>query len=243
MIPAFLYRNLRARYRDERQEIWALVSAIERGQIAVDCGAFKGSFLWSLSRAVGDGKVVAFEPQAGPASYLREVVARCGLRNVTVEHMAVSDHEGKMILRLPGGSVSAGASIEQEFVDDPDCTMEEVRVVSLDAYFADCSTKVAAIKIDVEGHELAVFRGAERLIERNSPLLVFECEERHLSGHSVADVLNWLKKRGYDGSFVRKGRLLPISEFDPSIHQKQEGERFWDAHDYCNNFIMRKLHT
>lgn len=240
MICTFLYRNLKARYRDERQELLTLTSAIRPGDIAIDCGAYKGSYLWSLSRAVGPGRVVAFEPQAGPASYLREAVVRCGLKNVTVEHKAVSDHEGRMTLRLPGGSASAGASLEREFADDPNCAKEEVEVISLDGYFADCAARISALKIDVEGHEPAVFQGAERLIEKHSPLLVFECEERHLSGRSVRAVLSWLQDRGYDGSFVRMGKLLPISQFDPSVHQKREGDRFWDARDYCNNFIMRK---
>jgi len=240
MICKFLYRNLRARFRDERQEIRALISAVRPGDIAVDCGAYKGSYLWSLSRAVGPGRVVAFEPQASPVRYLQEVVARRGLRNVTVENKAVSNREGRMTLRLPGGSASPGASLEQEFADDPDCATEEVEVVSLDGYFGDTTQRIAALKIDVEGHELSVFEGSERLIEKHSPVIVFECEERHLVGHSVADVLRWLQDRGYDGSFVRMGRLMPIAEFDPSAHQKQSGDRFWDAQDYCNNFIMRK---
>ena len=240
MTCTFLYRNLKARYRDERQDLLALISAIRPGDIAVDCGAYKGSYLWSLSRAVGPGRVVAFEPQAGPASYLQEVVARCGLKNVIVENKAVSDCEGRMTLYIPGGTASAGASLEQKFADDPNCAMGEVEIVSLDSYFADSAARIAALKIDVEGHELAVFQGAERLIEKHSPVLVFECEERHLRGRSVVDVLKWLQERGYDGSFVQTGRLVPISEFDASVHQKREGDRFWDAHGYCNNFIMRK---
>ena len=240
MICSFLYRNLKARYRDERQEIRALTSAIRPGDVAVDCGAYKGSYLWSLSRAVGPGRVVAFEPQAAPAHYLREVVARCGLRNVTIENIAVSDHEGRMSLRLPGGSNSPGASLEHEFADDPDCATAEVDVVSLDGYFDDCTARIAALKIDVEGHELAVFEGAERLIDKHSPVLVFECEERHLSGRSVRDVLRWLQDRGYDGSVVQAGRLVPVAEFDPSVHQAQDSDRFWDAKDYANNFIMRR---
>ena len=31
-----------------------------------------------------------------------------------------------------------------------------------------------------------------------------------------------------------------IREFDPAVHQRQEAGRFWDAPDYCNNFIMTK---
>jgi hypothetical protein len=33
---------------------------------------------------------------------------------------------------------------------------------------------------------------------------------------------------------------LPISEFDAAVHQRQDGEWFWKAEDYCNNFVFRK---
>jgi hypothetical protein len=96
------------------------------------------------------------------------------------------------------------------------------------------------MKIDVEGHELAVFRGARETLRRDSPVLVFECENRHISGDDVFMVLDYLRSLGYDGSFVCRGALMPISGFDPAIHQRQVGERFWDRKDYCNNFVMRK---
>lgn len=75
---------------------------------------------------------------------------------------------------------------------------------------------------------------------QHSPLLVFECENRHLESGTVFDVLEYLKGFGYTGGFVWKKRLHPIAEFDPEIHQKQGTPRFWDARDYCNNFVFRK---
>lgn len=41
---------------------------------------------------------------------------------------------------------------------------------------------VGFIKIDVEGHELAVLKGATSLINRCRPVLLVECEERHSPG-------------------------------------------------------------
>ena len=46
--------------------------------------------------------------------------------------------------------------------------------------------------------------------------------------------------RGYEGSFVSRGRLVPVERFDPAVHQKRSDGRFWDAPGYCNNFVMRK---
>ena len=87
---------------------------------------------------------------------------------------------------------------------------------------------------------MGVFEGAKRILTEQSPLLVFECENRHLESGSVLDVFRYLSALDYGGEFVCEGALRPLSDFDPAIHQKQAGARFWDANDYYNNFVFRK---
>lgn len=237
----FIYRNLKARFRDQRQEIKALLKHIQLGDSVVDCGANKGSYIWTLSRAAGEnGQVIAFEPQRKLAAYLREMVQSCGLHNVRIEEKGISDHAGTMQLMIPGGDTSPGASLEQSILQREDCATYPVTVVSLDEYFAARTRKISAIKIDVEGHEFAVLQGAQNILKQDAPLLVFECEQRHLTGTTVAEILAWLKEHGYDGWFILHGALRPIAEFRIELHQKRQDERFWDAPDYCNNFIMKK---
>lgn len=237
----FIYRNLKARFRDQRQEIKALLAHIQPGGSVVDCGANKGSYIWTLSRAAGEnGQVIAFEPQRKLAAYLREMAQSCGLRNVRIEEKGISDHAGTMQLMIPGGDTSPGASLEQSILQREDCATYPVAVVSLDEYFTARTRKISAIKIDVEGHEFAVLRGAQNILKQDAPLLVFECEQRHLTGTTVMEILAWLQAQGYDGWFILRGALRPIAEFRIELHQKQQGERFWDAPDYCNNFIMKK---
>jgi len=100
---------------------------------------------------------------------------------------------------------------------------------------------VRVIKIDVEGHELAVVQGAIDLIRRDKPLLVIECESRHLpAGKTVQDFITLVVSLGYTATLAmpRIGEV-PAAQFNEAIHQKQAGERFWDAKDYYNNFIFR----
>jgi hypothetical protein len=117
-----------------------------------------------------------------------------------------------------------------------------VPTVALDDYFT-TAERVALLKIDVEGAELAVLRGAERILRSDGPLLVFECENRHLPHGHVGDIFAILEGLGYEGSFVCRHRLVPISEFDAAVHQRQDGEWFWKRKDYCNNFIFRRPRT
>ena len=51
--------------------------------------------------------------------------------------------------------------------------------------------------MDVEGHELALFQGAERTLRRDHPHILVECEERHLTKHTMTDVFSFLERLGY----------------------------------------------
>jgi FkbM family methyltransferase len=241
MLLRFLYRGLRARWRDQRAEIAALVGAIRPGETAVDVGANKGSFVPSLSWAAGPGRVVAFEPQPALAEYLRCACRAARLTNVVVEAAGVSDRAGRQTLHVPGaGAASPGASFEPTVAALSPGRDLPVPVVTLDEYFRSESRRIAAIKVDVEGHELAVLRGAREILARHAPLVVFECEARHVGEEGVRAALGFFKERGYGGGFVRRGRLVGVEEFDPAVHQKRPGGRFWDSPDYCNNFVMTK---
>ncbi len=240
MLVRFLHRGLRARWLYHRKEIGALLAAIRPGDIAVDVGANKGSFLLSLSLGVGPGKVVAFEPQPALADYMRRSCRAARLRNVVVETLGVSERTGSLTLHVPAGIGSAGASFESSILAISACRDVDVPTTSLDDYFRGEAARIAAIKVDVEGHELAVLRGAEETLQRHRPLLVVESEERHAGPGGVARVLRHLEDRGYAGYFVRRSRLLPVRDFDPAVFQARGAGRFWDAPDYCNNFVMHK---
>jgi FkbM family methyltransferase len=241
MVLRFLWRAFKARYRNEKAEISALVASIAPGDIAVDVGTNKGSYLFWLSRAVAHGKVVAFEPQPLLAEYLRAACAATGLGNITVEAAGVSDSIGRLVLHVPGDTDSPSASFEHAVASREKCRRIEVPVHTLDDYFASRTGRIAAIKIDVEGHEMSVLRGATKILSEDRPCLVLECESRHLTQGTVRDVLGYVQSLGYKGYFVHHGKIRPLDEFDPAIHQKMTGERFWDSKEYCNNFILRMV--
>jgi FkbM family methyltransferase len=237
----FLWRAWKARLRDERAEIHALCSSIRDGETAVDVGANKGSYLYWLSRSVGSGTVVAFEPQPELANYLRTHCAPAGLANVTVEAAGVSDRQGELMLHVPGDTTSPGASLEDAVLKSERCRSYTVPVLRLDDYFRNRKRRIAAMKIDVEGHELAVLRGAQEILDTDGPCLVVECERRHLATGSVEEVMQHVIALGYDCHFVDQGRLRPIAAFDPDVHQENTGDRFFAARGYCNNFVLRKI--
>lgn len=234
----FRVRALKARFRDHRAEFDVIRHHLRPGDIACDIGANKGSFINWLSWWVRDGRVIAFEPQPDLASYLTNICRALGLGNVKVEAKAVSSHSGDRDLFLPKGH-QPGASLYHRVIRGESFTTLSVPTVALDDYF-DASDRVTLLKIDVEGAEFEVFKGAERILRRHAPLLVFECENRHLAPGNVQDVFSYLESLGYEGSFVCGNQVLPLFGFDAAVHQRQDGEWFWKNDNYCNNFIFRK---
>lgn len=238
------WRGLKTRYRDQAFELRAIHEAMGRGGVALDVGSNKGSYLYSMARWSKSAPVVAFEPQKKLADYLRGACQRSGFQHVTVENLALSNQQGELKLFIPGDADSPGASLESGIAGKTPCHTETVKVTTLDAYAVEkLQAPVRVIKIDVEGHELAVVQGALELIRRDKPLLVIECEGRHLpAGKTVRDFISLVESLGYTATLAMPGLgELPAAEFRDEIHQKQSGERFWDAKDYFNNFIFRPV--
>jgi hypothetical protein len=118
----------------------------------------------------------------------------------------------------------------------------EVRTDRLDNVYRG---QVGFVKIDVEGHELAVLHGARETIRRCQPRLLVEIEERHSIG-GVLRTAAFLDTLGYRGHYVNGRRLEPIEGFSADTLQQRanlpnvmvpirESRRLAP---YVNNFIF-----
>ena len=230
MKARFLWRAYRARLADQAAELALIRRHTRPGDLACDVGANKGSYLYWMARWAG--RVVAFEPQSGLADYLRTAASAVPMTNVTIAQSGVSDHTGVLKFYMPSTN-----SPEASLRPIEGAQTVEIPVVSLDEYFAP-SDRLKMLKVDVEGAELDVFKGAERILTHDRPVILFECEQRHLRTGSVFDCFRHLEARGYTGQFILGKTLRPVSEFDLAVHQNATGDRFWKEPGYSNNFLF-----
>ena len=197
----------------------------------MDIGAHKGAYLYWMSRAVTpSGQVFAFEPQLALATYLKARVEELAL-HATVENLALSDASGTALLDVPAGGPACGATLEPGLEGEKTSVQVEVR--TLDGYFASRpGIRIALVKCDAEGHELRIFRGAERVLREHRPVLLFECEARHNRRQSIADVFGFLQSLGYRGHLFAQGKLAGLDQFRPEMQA--------DPHSrgYVNNFVF-----
>lgn len=146
----------------------ALHRLADPGELAVDAGANIGVMAGLLGTRVGpSGEVIAVEPNPSTYAALEENVAGwVGVTTFTLVRKALSDRGGSATLHLPGEAA-------QSTLDNRGPPIATVERAQLDELIGERS--VGIMKLDVEGHEEAVLKGARRaLSERRIRDIVFE---------------------------------------------------------------------
>jgi FkbM family methyltransferase len=191
-----------------------LPTLCDRARVSIDIGANLGGYTLLLRKH--SARVIAYEPNPDLATRLERVFRLS--RSVEVRRCALSDTSGVAMLRVPsdhgrstieaandiGGREAAPVNVETRRLDD-----EPVGDVGF-------------IKIDVEGHELAVLRGAEGILRRCRPALLIEASEELVPG-ALAAIRAFLEPLEYRGYVAENGSLRPVQPSDVAL----------------NNFIFR----
>src|ERR1700731_4640428 len=147
----------------EQAFLW---SFLREGDTFLDIGAHCGLFSALASHIIGeDGRVMAFEPNPDILPFL---VANTDRDKVDVHAMALSDASGEATLWQGGSSDTALSSIAYELSNANHST---VKTQTLDDLLATLGIgPVALAKVDVEGSELRLFRGAKETLQKKSVL-------------------------------------------------------------------------
>ncbi|OBB94321.1 FkbM family methyltransferase [Mycobacterium sp. 852002-40037_SCH5390672] len=222
-----------------RPDIQLVASLCDPHRISLDIGADLGEF--TIAMLATSRSVIAFEPRPAQARDLGSMFDAVGAA-VQVQAVALSDEPGVLAMRVvasePGRStIEAGNQLGDvhggniESIDVPVRRLDDLDLED-----------IGLIKIDVEGHELAVLRGATETLTHHRPAIVVEAEERH-HRNSVAEITALLNGLGYAGYFDLGGVRRPIAEFDPARHQDPANvgsqENGWAGHGiYVNNFVF-----
>jgi len=148
----------------EKNKRMAIESLLKPGSVFVDVGANKGDFALMAARLLdNDGMVIAFEPEPHNCDWLRKSIGLNGYTNITLHQAALSDRNGEAELYL--GAKSGWHSLISDQVDR-DRGIITVPVQTLDDVLSLSSIggRPCMIKIDVEGAELSVLKGAVGLL-------------------------------------------------------------------------------
>lgn len=175
-----------------------------------DVGANTGFYSILVGKLAPRCQIRAFEPVPSIVRMCRENLA-ANLVSADLHEVALSEHEGTAEIFFPPGDhglVETSASLSATFNSGGNMSSSIVTTRTLDQVNESIGETVGFIKIDVEGFEHAVLRGAKRVVERDRPFVVIEV----LPPTEVLDLNDFVRGINYSVVSLRPGMAVAEEE-------------------------------
>jgi len=203
-------------------ELAMLKEYIPAGSTTIDIGANVGDFSRRLSELSGGGLVLAFEPQSLPRSVMTMAGFFRRQSQIMVLPLALGDHEGMVMLKVPikkSRNIGVGLAHigdESDFSTRFDVKKELVSLTTLDSVLEHFDVgPISFIKIDVEGGELGVLRGADKTIAKHRPVILCEVEDRESRfGTTVEQLGDFFRARNYVARSIQSHEIIPFEALE-----------------------------
>ena len=202
----FEKRIKRSIKNSDEKELQLLKNIIIPETDTIDIGVYRGVYSYEMAKY--SKMVHAFEPN--PIIF-KDIELNLGkiIKNINLYNFALSDKENKVLLKVPIRNKNYDKSNYEEYFQMGRATIHEQNVMGdietfeikskkLDNFTF--SNRISFIKIDVEGHEMSVIKGAENTIKQYKPTLLVEIEEKH-SKQKVLDSINYINSLGYESFY------------------------------------------
>ena len=202
----FEKRIKRSIKNSDEKELQLLKNIIIPETDTIDIGVYRGVYSYEMAKY--SKMVHAFEPN--PIIF-KDIELNLGkiIKNINLYNFALSDKENKVLLKVPIRNKNYDKSNYEEYFQMGRATIHEQNVMGDTETFEikskkldnfTFSNRISFIKIDVEGHEMSVIKGAENTIKQYKPTLLVEIEEKH-SKQKVLDSINYINSLGYESFY------------------------------------------
>jgi FkbM family methyltransferase len=206
---------------------------LSEGDVYFDIGANIGLMaIYASQRIKSSGRVHAFEPEPDTFGILQKNCAINHIKNITLNRVALGE-ENKKALIFPNLDINRGAS---SLVRNDGSAGKEVTVMSLDNYIGQYPDPIKLMKIDVEGYEMEMLKGAGNLLKSAmAPIICIEySKETHQNG-DVADLYEFVKN-------VNEYRIYKFKGWKGEVGTLTEVYRREEMPDHDNVFCFLPKH-
>jgi FkbM family methyltransferase len=205
-------------------EIQFLQRFVQPGWRIADVGANQGIYTLFLSRLASLGQVYAFEPDPVLFAALEENIRRNGAKNVILFNAAAAGQATTLAFRP--GQLNRG---DNRIVPSKSADRHTIEVKGIPLDQTILETKLDLLKIDVQGFEAEVLRGATQLLQGNPELLIlleFWPHGLRLANSNPNELIGLLTEAGF--SLFRTGRT---DTFEPFVYKATDWDR---PNQFCN---------
>lgn len=180
--------------KTEPREI--LYNLIKDGMVVLDVGTNIGETLLNFAKYNPNGLNYGFEPVPYLFERAKHNISLNQFENITLNNIALSDNEDTLFFQKPSNNNSGGIAMSKQKND----SNQAVKATKLDTFVVKQQIqKIDFIKMDVEGFEMNVLKGAENSIRKFKPLLFIELDNNNLKkgNSSSKDLVSWLEDLNY----------------------------------------------
>ena len=171
----------------------------------IDIGSNMG--LRSLTYLSSKKKCLLFEPNIDLHNFNKELFKLNNFSNYELSSFCLSDSNRKEKIYISSSSYMS--SLDSQIAKQDNIIDErEVELITLDGYLKDNKKIVKNIKIDVEGHEYSVIKGAHKTIQEYKPTLLIEILDKKENRNLICDFLNNLGYLTYEITSNSSERFL-----------------------------------
>ena len=224
LVLNFLHLDLTKNLEYDRLTKSIMKKVIKKDSNCIDIGCHKGEMLQSILKLAPAGKHFAFEP----IPYLYDQLKVKFEGQAAIFPCALSDKSGQTTFNLVKNAPAySGINKRKYAVSEPEIEEIQVELKQLDEVIP-AETKIDFIKIDVEGGEFDVLKGAKNLLNAHHPILVFECGigASEFYGTNPSDLFQFLADLNYKTStlraYMQQGKPLTISEFEDAFNKNTD---------------------
>jgi FkbM family methyltransferase len=230
-------------WADDVGDLRFLWKILEPGMVFMDIGAYQGIYsLVAGNKLRQGGTIIAFEPSPRDYRRLRMHLRLNGLSSARAENLALSATAARTtFFQVTSGDTTRNG---MRAPASSDAVAEiSVEAISLDQYVTRHQlTRLDIIKLDVEGGEMDVLRGAVNTVATFRPILICEVLDAttHVWGYNACEIISTLQDQGYDWfEFTEDGSTVP--------HQMQrEYPRVKNylavPHEKCGALALQRTH-
>ena len=209
-------------------ELFSVQQFLKLKRRFIDIGANRGMYSFFYSNHFK--YVECFEP----IKEITNKLAYLNKKNISIHNIGLSNKNESKTLYIPYKNNSLATPLAS--INKPLKSVYQKRRIELQTLDYFDFKDVDFIKIDVEGNELNVIKGAIQTIQKWNPILLIEIEQRH-NTQNIQSIFNFIQSLGYLGFFFKNKRIFSIDEFNYGNDQKKFLHNP-NNKQYINNFIF-----
>ncbi len=221
----FLHIDLTKNLKYDRLTRKIMAENLSKDNNCIDVGCHKGEILDLMLKFSPQGKHYGFEP----IPYLYNNLENKYNKVATIYPYALSDNSGGTTFNfVKNAPAYSGIKKRRYDISNPEIEEINVEMKTLDSIIPK-GEKVDLVKIDVEGAEFAVIKGAKNLLKKDKPLIIFECGKgaSDFYGTTPNDLFNYMSNEiGLNiytlNGFIKKKKSMSINDFENYFNTNEE---------------------